>query len=329
MIYILDVLIAFILDLIFGDPQQIPHPIRFIGGLISNTESILRKVSSRFKNKARAESICGFFLCCIVVLIVFMFVIVILYFAAKVSPILFHAMNIYIIYTSIATKCLADEAKKVYKKMCTGTLDEARASLSWLVGRDTSNLTEEGIVRGVIETTAENTVDAVISPLFYALIGSVFGIGAPLVYAFKAVSTLDSMVGYKNDKYRYMGTVSARLDDVLNFIPARLSIIFISISAALIGLDGKLSLKTAIRDRKKHLSPNSAHSESAVAGALGIRLGGPNVYFGKVVEKPYLGDQIKPIDKADILRTIKLMYTSSVFTLIILTTAALCTVILL
>lgn len=314
MIYILDVLIAFVLDLIFGDPQQIPHPIRFIGSLISKTEGFLRKIAERFSNSSRAERICGCLLCGFVVLFVFMFVFILLYLAAKVNQVLFHILNIYIIYSSLAARCLADEAKKVYHKLKSGTLDEARVSLSWLVGRDTSALSEDGVIRGVIETTAENTVDAVISPLFYALIGSAFGLGAPIVYAFKAVSTLDSMVGYKNDKYRYMGTASARLDDVLNFIPARLSIIFIPLAAALLGMNGLPSFKTALRDRKKHLSPNSAHSESAVAGALGVRLGGPNVYFGKIIEKPYLGDPVKDIDAEDIIKTNKIMYLSSVLT---------------
>jgi len=318
MIYVLDVVIAYVLDLLFGDPQGITHPIRFVGGLIKNTEKFLRtKVILKFKNKAKAEILSGFILCAFVVVIVFALVFVILYLANVISPILFHIINIYIIYTAIATKCLADEAKKVYVKLENRTLEEARVSLSWLVGRDTSNLTEEGVIRGVIETTAENTVDAVISPIFYALLGSIFGLGAPVVYAFKAVSTLDSMVGYKNEKYRYLGMASARLDDILNFIPARLAIIIIPISAILLRFDGARSFKTAIRDRKKHLSPNSAHGESAMAGALGVRLGGPNVYFGRVVNKPYIGDEVKPIEKVDIKKTINIMYLSSVVTMMI------------
>jgi len=269
------------------------------------------RIAARFSNRAKAERLCGFLLCGIVVIIVSLLVYLILFAAMHINGILFHVLNIYIIFTAIATKCLGDEAKKVHDKLENGTLEEARERLSWLVGRDTRNLSEEGVIRGVIETTAENTVDGVVSPLFYAFLGSFFGLGAPLVYAFKAVSTLDSMVGYKNERYRYMGTASARLDDILNFIPARLSVFIIAAASGILGFDGLRSLKTAARDRKKHLSPNSAHGESAVAGALGIRLGGPNVYFGKVVEKPYIGDDINKINKSDIINTVKIMYMTS------------------
>lgn len=315
--YIIDVIFAYVLDLILGDPYSIPHPVRFIGSLIKNTEVFFRKrIIKRLKNKALAERISGFFLCAFVVCTVFVVVFGILKLAEFVSPILFHVINIYIIYTAFATKCLADEAGKVYKKLDSGTIQEAREALSMLVGRDTSKLSEEGVIKGVVETTAENTVDAVISPILFALAGSCVGLGAPIVYAFKAVSTLDSMVGYKNDKYKYLGTASARLDDILNFIPARISIFIIPLASEILGFDGKRSFRISIRDRYNHLSPNSAHAESAVAGALGIRLGGPNIYFGKVVDKPYIGDSYKAIEKKDIKSTINILYLSSLITII-------------
>lgn len=323
MLYVIDIGIAYVLDLLIGDPENIPHPVRFICWLIKVTEAFLRdKIVVRFDNKAKAERISGFLLCGIVVVVTSLIVFLILFTAKQINQILFHVINTYIIFTAIATKCLSDEAKKVYDRLENGTLEEARERLSWLVGRDTRNLSEEAVIRGVIETTAENTVDGVVSPLFYAFLGSIFGLGAPLVYAFKAVSTLDSMVGYKNDKYRYLGTASARLDDILNFIPARLTVLIIAAASTILGNDGLRSLRTAMRDRKKHLSPNSAHGESAVAGALGIRLGGPNVYFGKVVEKPYIGDDINKTNKYHIKQTVKIMYMTSLLAVIIFMSAA-------
>jgi adenosylcobinamide-phosphate synthase len=191
-----------------------------------------------------------------------------------------------------------------------GDLAESRIKLSWIVGRDTSQLAPQQINRAVVETVAENTVDGIIAPLFFLLLG-----GAPLAMAYKAVNTLDSMVGYKHEKYRAIGMVSARLDDVANFIPARLSWLLISLAALLCGEAGGRALRIGWRDRYNHSSPNCGWSEAAVAGALGIRLGGPNDYFGQRVEKPWIGDATRDISVDDISRTIRLMWVSSTLAL--------------
>lgn len=328
--FLLDVAIAYIIDLAVGDPYWLPHPVRFIGWLIKRTEGFLRNIIQReLLNKASDEGIkgtedlavkerqAGIILMQIVVLTTFLLVFLILKLAAFLHPMVFHIVNIYFIYSSLAAKCLGDEAKKVYRVLKVGDIIESRKRLAMLVGRETENLSEGEIIRGVVETTAENTVDGIISPLFYAIIGSLFGIGAPLVYAFKAVSTLDSMVGYMNDKYINFGRASAKTDDAVNYIPARLSGLLIPASALFCGLNLKRSFSIMLRDRRNHKSPNCAYPEAAVAGALGIRIGGNNVYFGKVVEKPTIGDPDREIYAEDIPKTIQLMYVSSTIALII------------
>ncbi|MDF2524889.1 MAG: cobalamin biosynthesis protein, partial [Clostridiales bacterium] len=259
----------------------------------------------------------GIILMLFVVCTTFLLVLFILKFAALIHPTAFHIVNIYFIYTALASKCLGEEAKKVYKVLKSGNIVESRKQLAMLVGRETENLNEQEIIRGVVETTAENTVDGVMSPLFYAFIGSFFGIGAPLVYAFKAVSTLDSMVGYMNEKYINIGRASAKTDDAANYLPARISGILIPASAMLCGMNFSKSFYIMRRDRRNHKSPNCAYPEAAVAGALGIRIGGTNVYFGKAVEKPTIGDPDREIQAEDIPRTIHLMYVSSTLTLIL------------
>lgn len=317
MILIIDVLIAYLLDLIFGDPEWFPHPIRFIGSLIKKTEGFLRQFTCKAKNKDFAEKLAGFLLAAFVILTVFVIVGAILVLCKMINIWLFHIVNIYFIYSAIATKCLGDEALKVYKSVKTDNLEASRNQLAMLVGRETQNLSMPQIIRGVVETTAENTVDGIISPLIYAFIGSFFGIGAPLVYAFKAASTLDSMVGYKNDKYINMGMCSARFDDLLNYIPARLSGLIIPFSSVFIGKNAIRSFKIMLRDRRNHKSPNCAYPESSVAGALGVQLGGANVYFGKVLEKPTIGDPLKSLEPRDITDTVKIMYISSFVTVLI------------
>lgn len=317
---LLDVLIAFLIDLVVGDPYWFPHPVRFIGWLIKRTEKFLRgRIEIKgytCEERARAKRRAGAALMLIVTASTFIIVLILQSLAALIHPFVFHIVNIYFIYSALASKCLADEAKKVYDVLKTGDIVKSRESLSMLVGRETSNLSENEIIRGVVETTAENTVDGVISPLFYAIIGSLFGIGAPLVYAFKAVSTLDSMVGYMNDKYIDLGMVSAKTDDVANYIPARLSGILIPLGSWICGMGFANSFFIMLRDRRNHKSPNCAYSEAAVAGALGIMIGGTNIYFGRAVEKPTIGDASRDINIDDIPRTIRLMYVSAVLTLI-------------
>ncbi len=308
---VVDMVIAYVLDLIFGDPYWMPHPVRFIGLLISKTEKLLRKFISSFKKSETAEFISGIILLALVAGISFLFVFTISEIAKQINPILFHIINIYFIYSALTTKCLADEAKKVYSVLMNKDIVKSRKQLAMLVGRQTDQLNEEEIIRGVVETTAENTVDGVVSPLIYAFVGSIFGLGAPAVYIFKAVSTLDSMVGYMNEKYILFGRASARFDDFLNYIPARITGLLIPVSAMLLRMDYIRSFKTVIRDRKNHKSPNCAYPEAAAAGALGVQLGGINIYFGKKVEKPTIGDPVKRLEFEDILSTIKLLYMTS------------------
>jgi len=318
---LLDVIAAFILDIFFGDPHWMPHPVRFIGWLINKTEKVLmnyiNKETGEYKLR-RSKRRSGIFLTLFVVGVTFLTVFTILRIAIFVSPVLFHILNIYFIYTSFAARCLAVETQKVYNELIRNDIEKARKSLAMLVGRDTNDLSAKDIVRGAVETTAENTVDGVISPLFFAVLGSLVGLGAPLVYGFKAISTLDSMVGYMNEKYIDFGMFSAKADDAANYIPARLSGFLLPLSAALCGMNGSQSFKTMLRDRRNHKSPNCAYPEAAVAGALGVMLGGNNVYFGKVVEKPTIGDAHRDLEPMDIKRTVKLMYCSAALSLMLL-----------
>ncbi|MCX7842880.1 MAG: adenosylcobinamide-phosphate synthase CbiB [Clostridia bacterium] len=309
-ILLIDIIIAYILDLIIGDPYWLPHPVRFIGWLVRISEKFLRAGITGAdveKKERRAGAALAFF----VVSSVFILVFAILKAAELASPILFHILNIYFIYSALASTCLAVEAGKVYGALKEGDIVKARQCLGMLVGRQTEGLSEPEVIRGVVETTAENTVDGIVSPMIYAFAGSIFGIGAPLVYAFKAVSTLDSMVGYMNDKYINFGRVSAKLDDAANYIPARLSGVIMPVAAFLCGKSFLNSFRIMLRDRKNHKSPNCAYPEAAVAGALGVQLGGANIYFGKVVEKPTIGDAAKPLEANDIPDTIIIMYITS------------------
>lgn len=301
------ILAAFLLDLIFGDPYDFPHPVRYIGNFISKMEKILRRL---FLTE-RSLKFAGFLLCILTVGLSFALTFLLVRSAELVHPLLRLVAEAVIIYTAFSTKCLKDEAMKIYHILETGNLEESRKALSYIVGRDTEQLGREEIIRAVVETVAENTVDGFLSPLFFALIG-----GAPAAIAYKAANTLDSMVGYKNEKYLNLGFFSAKFDDVLNWIPARLSILFFAFSAALLKEDWKSSLRIGIRDRKNHKSPNCAYPEAAVAGALGICLGGTNVYFGKSVYKPTIGDKKREICPSDIIRTCRLMMGAAVFALL-------------
>lgn len=305
---IISVCVGFILDLIFGDPYSLPHPIKYIGRYIAYWEKVVRHVSVN----ERGLKIGGFVMWAAVVSTTFIVTGTVLSIAGEINQYLYYIVNAILIYTTLATKCLKDEAVKIYDVLKVNDIKTSRKYLSYIVGRDTQNLSKPEITRAVIETVAENTVDGIIAPMFYAFIG-----GAPLAMAYKAVNTLDSMVGYKNEKYKDIGFASAKLDDLFNFIPARLSLVFISIGAMLLGLDYKNAFKIGFRDRKNHKSPNCAYSEGAVAGALSIQLGGTNVYFGQVVEKPTIGDKIKEVNEEHIVMTNKIMYASSASALVL------------
>lgn len=306
---VLSIYTGYILDLVIGDPYSFPHPVRYIGKLIKIIEKNIRKIA----RTPKALKISGFILWALTVGITYL----ITYLVVELSgfnQVVYFIANSIIIYTTLATKCLKDEAIKIYNVLKTGDLEKSRIQLSYIVGRDTANLTKPEIIRATVETVAENTVDGIIAPMFYAFIG-----GAPLAMAYKAINTLDSTVGYKNDKYMDLGFTSAKIDDIANYIPARISVILMTIGSLILGYDYKKSFKISIRDRKNHKSPNCAFSEGAVAGALGVQLGGTNIYFGKEVYKPTIGDKNREIQTDDIVKTNRIMYATSITSMLIFT----------
>ncbi len=298
--------LAWLLDCWLGDPQHWPHPVRWIGSLITLLQ---RRVRHLCISETQLK-IGGAVMWLLVVGITWAVAWGVLALADALHPLLGWLVEVWMIYTLLATRCLADCAREVEHALRHGTLEESRKALSWIVGRDTSQLQPPQIQRAVVETVAENTVDGVIAPLFFLLLG-----GAPLAMAYKAVNTLDSMVGYKHEKYRAIGMVSARLDDVANFIPARLSWLLFSLAASLCRYQALNALRLGWRDRRNHSSPNCAWPEATVAGALGIRLGGPNDYFGQRVVKPWLGEETHAITVNDIPRAIRLMWVASTLAL--------------
>lgn len=303
------VVCGFLLDLLFGDPRWLYHPVRVIGNGISLLEKGLRKIFP--KTKAR-ERMGGAILVILIVTFSAGIPCLILLAAYRYKIWLGFVLESFMCYQLLATRSLRDESKKVYDALKEGNLEKSRYAVSMIVGRDTQNLTEEGVTKAAVETVAENTSDGIIAPLFYMMIG-----GAVLGFAYKAVNTMDSMVGYKNERYQYFGTAAARLDDVLNYIPARLSAWIMILASCLAGLNGKNAAKIYRRDRSKHASPNSAHTEAVMAGALEIQLAGDAWYFGKLHKKPFIGDPIRKIEIEDIPRSHKLMYTTAVLSVIL------------
>jgi adenosylcobinamide-phosphate synthase len=302
--------VAWLLDRWLGDPPHWPHPVRWIGALINHTQRAVRRLC----HSETALRIGGGVMWLVVVGVTWGTTWGILTLASLINPWFGWCVEVWIIYTVLAARSLDDAAREVERALRHGTLSDSREKLSWIVGRDTSQLQPPQITRAVVETVAENTVDGVIAPLFFLLIG-----GAPLAMAYKAVNTLDSMVGYKHEKYRAIGMVSARIDDVANFIPARLSWLFLAMAAGVCRLNAGQALRIGWRDRRNHSSPNCAWPEGTVAGALGVRLGGPNDYFGERVEKPWIGDETRAIAIDDIVHTIRLMWVASTLALVAFT----------
>lgn len=300
--------LGYILDLILGDPQGLPHPIRLIGNSINKIENALRKNIKTSEDEKRA----GFILWLIVVLSSFIISYLMLALASKISTAFAVILEAIMCYYILATKCLRDESMKVYYKLKDNKLIEARKFLSYIVGRDTQSLDETAIIKATVETVSENTSDGVIAPLIFILIG-----GAPLGFMYKAINTLDSMVGYKNEKYINIGRFSAIADDVANYIPARLSAYIMILASIILKLDYKNAYKIYKRDRYNHLSPNSAHTESVCAGALGIELAGGSYYNGIYIEKPTIGDNLKNVEIEDIKAANNLMYTTSILCLLL------------
>ncbi|NCB63016.1 MAG: cobalamin biosynthesis protein CobD [Clostridia bacterium] len=302
-------LLGFFLDILLGDPHWAPHPVRAIGALISGLERLLRKL---FPTPGGGQLAAGFFLVVLTVAIPTALTVALLWLCGQISVWLRFAAETLICYQLLATRALRDESVKVYRALKDGTLDDARRAVAMIVGRDTQRLDEAGVAKAAVETVAENASDGVVAPLIFMALG-----GAPLGMLYKAVNTMDSMVGYKNDKYLYFGRCAAILDDVLNFIPARLAGVLMCAAAGSAGFDGRNAWRIFRRDRKNHKSPNSAHTEAATAGALCIQLAGSSYYFGKLVEKPTIGEALRSVEKEDILRANRLMYATAFLSLIL------------
>ena len=305
-------LIGMILDWIFGDPVWLYHPVRIIGKWISFLEKILRKFAGDQEGNEKKLLIAGGILWILVILASAAVPMGILYLAEKFSPCAAFVLECFWCYQLLAARSLGKESKKVYKKLIQDDLPGARLEVSMIVGRDTENLTVEGVTKAAVETVAENTNDGVIAPLIYMLIG-----GPILGFVYKAVNTMDSMLGYKNEKYLYFGRVAAKMDDVAGFIPARISALLMILASCLLGMDGKNALWIWKRDQRKHASPNAAQTEAVCAGALQVQLAGDAWYFGKKHEKDTIGDPIRDIEPRDILRSEKLMIGTEVLTFLL------------
>jgi adenosylcobinamide-phosphate synthase len=290
-------LLAYLADLLMGDPQGWPHPVRLLGRIIKFWESNL------YQDRVVAGAL--FWLAVMGTTLVGIFGVLLL--MAFLPPWAAIAGLAYVLYAGLATRSLHQESLKVEAALEKGDLEGARAALAMIVGRETAHLSPEAIRRAVIETVAENLADGVVAPIFFILL-----LGVPGLFFYKAANTMDSMVGYKNYWYARFGTVAARVDDVLNFIPARLTALLMIPTAALFSLDWWGTCRTIWRDRSKAASPNAGWPEAAMAGALGVRLGGPNTYFGRVVEKPFIGEVRQPLDRRRYRQAIQLLYGVSV-----------------
>ena len=309
MVKILALPAGFVLDLIFGDPRWLYHPVCLIGKLISLLEKGIRRI---FPKSQKGELAGG----CLEVLLVcglcFLVPFGILHVLYGWQPWLGFLLETFWCYQLLATKSLKTESMKVYDRLVNGTLEEARYAVSMIVGRDTKSLTPEGVTKAAVETVAENASDGIIAPMFYMAIG-----GAPFMFLYKGINTMDSMLGYKNDRYLYFGRCAAKLDDAANYIPARVSGWLMVAGTLFVGLDTKNAAKIYRRDRRNHASPNSAQTEAAMAGALDVQLAGNAYYFGKLYEKPTIGDATRKVEAEDIPRANRLLYSTSVLGMVV------------
>lgn len=312
---------GFLLDLLLGDPYRLPHPVRLIGRLIAKTEKLL---TGKGRNEKK-ELFRGIWLVAIVSGVILAVTGGILIPAYLIHPFAGTVVETVMTYQILAVKCLKQESMKVYGRLKAHDLEEARKAVSMIVGRDTERLDEEGVAKAAVETVAENTSDGVIAPMLYTALG-----GPILGLWYKAVNTMDSTVGYKNDKYLYFGRAAARLDDLVNYLPARISACLM-IAACFLGgkhFSGKQAFTIYKRDNRNHASPNSAQTESVCAGALGIQLGGDGYYFGKPVAKPYIGDRLRKVEAEDIRRVNRLLYLTAWLGEIVCVTGMLLTIVL-
>jgi adenosylcobinamide-phosphate synthase len=320
MIYSLQIFLALLLDSVMGDPRSWPHPVKIIGLLCQKGEHLFR---AQLKNEMNA----GIVTVILVLSLTLTSVVLIVLGLKNISPILADIVSIFLIYTTVAARDLARHSAEVCQFLQVDDLPSARTSVAMIVGRDTCSLDSAAVCRACVETVAENTVDGVTAPVFWGIVCGLFapfgGLDAIMLTAvgallYKAVNTMDSMFGYKNRQYFHFGRLAARLDDVLNFLPARLSPVFLIIAAFFLGLDYRQAVRIFLRDRLQHASPNAGHPEAAVAGALGVRLAGPSRYFGELVDKPYIGDDGRALVPEDILLANRLMYLGSLLFLLFL-----------
>ncbi len=296
---------GFLIDCILGDPYSLPHPIRLIGSLIARLEKLLRP---RIKNERAAGTV----LVITVLILSAGIPLALLMICYKINLILGIAVESIMCYYLVAARCLRNESMKVHDAFAENDTEKARQAVSMIVGRDTKCLDRDGIIRAAVETVAENTSDGVTAPMFYMALGGAVG-----GFFYKAANTMDSMLGYTNDKYINFGRTAAKLDDVLNYIPSRLTALLMILSAYILRFDGKNAFRIWKRDRRKHASPNSAQTEAVCAGALDVRLAGDAYYFGELHKKPFIGDDIRPIENEDIRRANRLMYMTSILMLIL------------
>lgn len=300
---------GFFIDLWIGDPRWLYHPVCLTGNLISFLEKGIRRL---FPKSERGELLGGFLEVLLVCLFSYMVPFGVLFFLKGRLPRAAFLLETFWCYQLLACKSLKTESMKVYDRLKNGTLDEARYAVSMIVGRDTKALSAEGVTKAAVETVAENSSDGVIAPMLYMAIG-----GVPLMFLYKGINTMDSMLGYKNDRYLYFGRCAAKLDDAANYIPSRISGLLMCTAAFLVKMDGKNAFRIFKRDRRNHASPNSAQTESAAAGALHVQLAGNAYYFGKLYEKPTIGDPDRPVEPEDIPGCCRLMYGAAFLGLVL------------
>lgn len=301
------ILLGFLLDLLLADPEWMPHPVVYMGRCITRLERALRR---RFPATPQGEQAAGRVLAAVLPLGTLAVTLLVCLAARAVHPLLGLAVETLWCWQALAVRGLAKESRRVYERLAADDLPGARRAVGRIVGRDTQALSEEGVTKAAVETVAENFSDGVAAPLFYMLLG-----GAPLALCYKAVNTMDSMVGYKNDRYLHFGRAAAKLDDAVNYLPSRLAACLWIAAAALTGQDARGAWRIWRRDRRCHASPNSAQTESACAGALGVQLAGPAWYFGEYYPKPTIGDARRPVEPQDILRANRMLYAASLLAL--------------
>ena len=309
LISIVAIIIGFGMDLVLGDPRAIPHPVVIMGKLISLLEKILRRI---FPKTVKGENIAGLVLWIIMCILSFGVPFALILLSRKVGWWLELILSSIMCWQILATKSLKDESMKVYRALLHEGTEAGRRAVSMIVGRDTERLSREGVIKACVETVAENSSDGVVAPMFFAAIG-----GAPLGMLYKAVNTMDSMLGYVEEPYKNIGLVPAKMDDIFNFIPARLSALIMLVAGWFMGLDVKNGWKIFKRDRMKHASPNSAQTESCLAGLLGVQLAGDAWYHGELHKKQFIGDDIRPVALNDIPLSCKVMYVMAALSLLV------------